>query len=103
MAREPLIFNIGEAKTQLSKLVHRAELGERIVIARGNEPVAELMPITSAVRQPGRLLSVMSPDAAKAFVEALNHPLSADELAAAEGRDKVLLHSPVAAEAGSGT
>ena len=37
-------MNIYEAKTQLSKLVARAEAGERIVIARNGRPVAELGP-----------------------------------------------------------
>ena len=31
--------NIHEAKTNLSKLIARAEAGEEIVIARGGEPV----------------------------------------------------------------
>jgi prevent-host-death family protein len=34
-----------EAKTQLSKLVERAEAGEDIVIARNGKPVARLVPI----------------------------------------------------------
>ncbi len=36
--------NIHDAKTQLSKLVARAERGEKIVIARAGKPVAELGP-----------------------------------------------------------
>jgi prevent-host-death family protein len=38
------VVNIHQAKTQLSKLVARAELGERIVIARAGKPVAQLGP-----------------------------------------------------------
>ena len=34
-----------EAKSQLSKLVERAEAGEDIVIARNGKPVARLVPI----------------------------------------------------------
>ena len=34
---------IHEAKTNLSQLIRRAEAGEEIVIARGNEPVAILV------------------------------------------------------------
>jgi prevent-host-death family protein len=34
------------AKTQLSRLVARAEAGEEIVIARGATPVAKLVPLT---------------------------------------------------------
>jgi len=36
---------IHAAKTNLSKLLARVEAGEEIVIARGNIPVARLMPI----------------------------------------------------------
>ena len=36
---------IGEAKTNFSKLVRRAEAGEEIVVRRGREPVARIMPL----------------------------------------------------------
>ena len=36
-----------EAKTKLSQLVERAELGEDIVIARNGKPVARLTPVAS--------------------------------------------------------
>ncbi len=36
------------AKTNLSKLVKRVEAGEEFVIARGNKPVARLVPIEAA-------------------------------------------------------
>ena len=36
-----------EAKTQLSKLVERAEAGEDIVIARNGKPVARLVPVAA--------------------------------------------------------
>ena len=35
---------IHKAKTQLSKLIERVERGEEVVIARGKEPVARLVP-----------------------------------------------------------
>ena len=38
------IVNIHQAKTQLSRLVARAEQGERIIIARAGKPVAQLGP-----------------------------------------------------------
>jgi len=49
--------NIYDAKTQLSKLVARAEAGERIVIARNGRPVAELGPAGGIAikREPGVL------------------------------------------------
>ena len=37
--------SIHTAKTHLSRLVARAEAGEEIIIARGNKPVAKLVPI----------------------------------------------------------
>ncbi len=40
---EPI--SISEAKTQLSKLVARAERGEEITIRRGRKPVARLVAI----------------------------------------------------------
>jgi prevent-host-death family protein len=37
--------NIGQAKTQLSRLIARAEAGEEVEIARDGVPVVRLMPI----------------------------------------------------------
>jgi prevent-host-death family protein len=36
---------IHAAKTQLSKLIERAEAGEEVIIARGKTPVIRLVPI----------------------------------------------------------
>ena len=44
------VVNIHDAKTRLSQLVARAERGERITIARGGTPVAELGPVPRAAR-----------------------------------------------------
>jgi prevent-host-death family protein len=43
--------NIHEAKTTLSKLLVRVQLGEEVVIAKNGKPVARLV----AVRQKGRV------------------------------------------------
>lgn len=52
-------YSIGEAKTQLSKLVHLAEDGEEVVLRRGRKPVARVVPILAAEggvrRKPGRM------------------------------------------------
>lgn len=51
-------YTIGEAKTNLSKLIARAERGERIELRRGRDPVAQIIPLpaTGAVkRKPGAL------------------------------------------------
>jgi prevent-host-death family protein len=36
---------VGEAKTHFSRLVRRAEKGEEIVVRRGREPVARIVPL----------------------------------------------------------
>lgn len=40
-------FTVHAAKTNLSKLIERAEKGEEIVIARGKKPVARLVPMSA--------------------------------------------------------
>ena len=51
------IVTVHQAKTQLSKLIARAEAGEEIIIARGKEPVVRLTPLHTprARRKPGLL------------------------------------------------
>lgn len=49
-------YTIHSAKTNLSKLVARAEAGEEIVLARGKEPVARIVPLApKPQRRFGRL------------------------------------------------
>jgi antitoxin (DNA-binding transcriptional repressor) of toxin-antitoxin stability system len=51
-------FTIGEAKTNLSKLVALAEQGERVELRRGPRPVAQLvaLPVAGAARrEPGAM------------------------------------------------
>lgn len=38
-----MIVNISEAKTNLSKLIDRVYHGEKIVIAKNNQPIADLV------------------------------------------------------------
>jgi antitoxin (DNA-binding transcriptional repressor) of toxin-antitoxin stability system len=74
--------NIHAAKTTLSKLIELAHAGEEIVIARGDVPVARLVPIglRAPRRTPGTLRGVVKiPDA---FFE----PLPEEELDAWEGK-----------------
>lgn len=48
---------IHQAKTNLSRLIEEVSRGEEIVIARGTEPVARLVPLSDAKgrRRPGSL------------------------------------------------
>ena len=67
---------IHAAKTNLSKLIARVEAGEEIILARGREPVAKLVPVRgkSAKRRFGALKGQLKIGAA--FFE----PLPEDEL-----------------------
>lgn len=38
------IFNIHEAKTHFSQLINQAMAGEEVIIARGNNPMIQLVP-----------------------------------------------------------
>ena len=53
---------IHKAKTTLSRLIELAHAGEEIVIARGNRPVARLVPIAEDLprREPGTLRGVVT-------------------------------------------
>lgn len=50
-------IDIDDAKTQLSKLVERAEAAEEIIIVREGRPAAKLVPFRSQAlkRKPGRM------------------------------------------------
>jgi prevent-host-death family protein len=67
---------IHAAKTTLSKLIERAHTGEEIVIARGDVPVARLVPILEQVpkRQPGTLRGLVN------VTDSFFEPLPAEEL-----------------------
>lgn len=77
---------IHQAKTQLSKLIARAQAGEEIVIARGKNPVVRLAPL--ATKPHGRVFGAMKgkwPDLPDAF---FFDPLPEDELKLWEGEDE---------------
>ena len=68
---------IHAAETQLSKLIRRAQAGEEIVIVRGKEPVARLVPVAGTGRR--RVFGAMRGRARVG--DAFFAPLPADELA----------------------
>jgi len=70
-------INIHEAKTQLSRLLERAQAGEEIVIAKAGQPIARLTPCGPPERRPGL--------ATGRVTEAFFEPLPEDELAQWEG------------------
>lgn len=77
------VVTIHEAKTQLSKLIARAEAGEEIVIARDKEPVVRLAPVAGKKhrRVPGVMKGIW-PDLPDSF---WFDPLPEEELQLWEG------------------
>src|SRR6266566_2420839 len=59
------VVSIHAAKTNLSKLVARAEAGEEIIIARGRTPVAKL---TAVAPKPKRVFGALLGDPALSVV-----------------------------------
>jgi prevent-host-death family protein len=81
------VVTIHKAKTELSKLLARVEAGEEIVIARGDEPIAKLVPLASSEkmkspRKPGALAHLRDTLPPDLFLE----PMSEDEIDAWEGK-----------------
>jgi prevent-host-death family protein len=71
----PIIINIHEAKTQLSRLLDQVRAGEEIILAKSGKPYARLMPL--AEEQP------RSPGLASGWVDdAFFEPLPDSELEA---------------------
>jgi prevent-host-death family protein len=80
-----IMVNIYDAKAKLSEYLDAALKGERVVICKHNQPVAELRPVEQ-VRNAPRDLTPMYPD--ETFVTAaFFDPLPAGEIAAWEGTD----------------
>jgi len=76
-----LVVNVHEAKTNLSRLLARAEAGEEIVIARSGTPVARLEPVRKpAKRQFGSMADQIQ------IGDSFFEPLAEEELARWEGR-----------------
>jgi prevent-host-death family protein len=55
----PKVFNLYEAKNQLSSLVERAASGEEIIIAKHGRPMAKLVPVKVARKAPRKQLNLL--------------------------------------------
>jgi prevent-host-death family protein len=78
-------FTVHQAKTELSKLMARAEAGEEIVIARRDKPAVKLVPVSEKPkkrRAPGALKHLRGSMPDDLFLT----PMSEDELEAWEGK-----------------
>jgi prevent-host-death family protein len=45
--------NIAEAKARFSELIEKAVLGEEVIVAKDNKPVAKIVPLRPAKPEPG--------------------------------------------------
>jgi prevent-host-death family protein len=74
------VVTIHQAKTNLSRLIQKASQGEEVIISRGSQPVARLVPIRGkqGERKPGSLKGKLV--VGREFFE----PLPAGELTAWE-------------------
>jgi prevent-host-death family protein len=71
-------FNIAVARAHFSELVHKALMGESVIIARANKPILKLVPVKSSgkMRQPGLAkgkVLFMSPDFDEPLAEFAKH------------------------------
>jgi prevent-host-death family protein len=64
--------NIHHAKTNLSRLIVRAEAGEEVVIARAGKPAVRLVPVHAATR------TIFKPGALKGRLQVPSNFLDAD-------------------------
>jgi len=86
MVTQTEIVNVHAAKTQLSRLLERAEAGEEIVIGRAGKPIAKLVPYVSdrpkrvfgALKGQIRILpgfDELDEEIAQDFEDSINRPL----------------------------
>jgi prevent-host-death family protein len=75
------IITIHAAKTNLSKLIERAEAGEDIIIARGKDAVVKLVPVHPLAQRQFGLYKGLAKVGAEFF-----EPLPEEELQAWEGQ-----------------
>jgi len=77
-----IVVNIHEAKAKLSEYLEQAVAGERVLICKRNEPVAELRPVTPARTE---LRPVGGAKGRLVVPDAFFEPLPADILEGFEG------------------
>jgi prevent-host-death family protein len=76
---------VHQAKTHLSRILRRVEAGEEVLILRGREPVAKVVPLRKALRRSPRKRK-LGLDRGKVWIaEDFGAPLPDDILAQFEG------------------
>lgn len=75
------VITVHAAKTNLSKLIERAEAGEEIIIARGNDPAVKLVPVNPLTQRRFGLYKGLAKIGPEFF-----EPLPEEEMEAWEGQ-----------------
>ena len=79
---------VSEFRAHLAQMIGRAERGEEVVISRGTQPVAKLVPLGSRRRRRlGGLRELMSDRDLAALVAAIERPLTPRDQEALEGKE----------------
>lgn len=84
-AETPIIrtVTIHEAKTHLSRLIAQVEAGTEIILARGQMPVAKIVPlhpVQKLRRVPGRFAHLVPPDSGDILSHGFWDPLTDEEM-----------------------
>ena len=82
------LVTISEFRAHLAAVVGRVEQGEEVVIARGRQPVAKLVPLQKKCpRRLGVLREMMSERTLGMLARAIEQPLSPLDQASLEGKN----------------
>lgn len=81
---------VSEFRAHLAEMIGRAERGEEVVISRGTQPVAKLVPLERR-RRLGGLRELMSDRDLAALVAAIESPLTPRDQDALEGNETDLV------------
>lgn len=79
--------NVHEAKTHLSRLLARVEAGEEVIIARGKQEIAKLVPLNPPApkrRVPGRLAHLVPAGKGDILAHGFWDPLTDEEMGLAD-------------------
>ena len=83
---------VSEFRAHLAEMIGRAERGEEVVISRGTQPVAKLVPLGRRRRRRlGGLRGLMSARDLAAFVAAIESPLTPHDQDSLEGNETDLV------------
>ena len=79
---------VSEFRAHLAEMIGRVERGEEVVITRGTQPVAKLVPLgRGRPRRLGGLRELMDDRDLAALVEAIEKPLAPRDQGAVEGEE----------------